>query len=91
MVAIADEVEIPNLYQRHGRKNLPKCSCLGDSQPAPLGVILERVELTIKIGTAALTATDLVNRHCANARVDLRFDGAGCVDPPQVEEPPRAA
>jgi hypothetical protein len=53
-------------------------------------VILERVEVAVKVVAAILTTTDLTDRHRPNPGVAASVHGAGGIDLSQREQAARA-
>lgn len=62
-MSILDEVNVPHLDQFYGWQCLASLSRPGDAQPAALGVILEWVEVAVKVVATTPAATDLPDRH----------------------------
>ena len=60
---ITDKVNVPYLNQFYRRQCLPSSPRCGDAQPASFVVILEGVEVAVKVITATITTTDLTDRH----------------------------
>jgi hypothetical protein len=60
---ITDKVNVPYLDQSYRWQCLPSSPCCSDAQPASLVVILERVEVAVKVIAATSTTTDLTDRH----------------------------
>jgi hypothetical protein len=60
---ILDKVNVPNLDQFYRRQCLPSLPRRGYTQPTCFVVILERVEVAVKVVTAPLAATDVTDRH----------------------------
>ncbi len=77
---IPDKVNVPNLDQFYRRQCLPSLPRRGDAQPASFGVILERVEVAVKVIAATFTATDLADRHRPHAGMAASVYGAGGID-----------
>ena len=61
MMPITDKVNILYLDQSYRRQCLPPSPRCGDAQPAPLVVILERIEIAVKVSAATSTTTDLTD------------------------------
>ena len=60
---VPDKVGVAHLDEHYRWKVFALLPRPGDANPAPPGLIVERVKVAVKVATATLTATDLVDRY----------------------------
>ena len=80
MVPIPDKVDFADLDQAHRRQALAPQKGVGDAQPASAAVVLQGIEVAVKVVASPFAAHDLPDGHGVHASMATGADGARGLD-----------